>query len=118
MHDSTNVTQNAVPLSVVAEEATGQLLIEWSDGHTTRHSIEWLRWQCPCAMCKGEMGEPGRLASVTQLRPDETRLEDVQPIGRYGLMPFWGDGHHDGIFTYAFLRNNCQCEECTKQRDA
>src|SRR5438046_2269436 len=86
--------QPAVPVSVVAEEATNQLLIEWSDGHTTRYPIEWLRWQCPCALCRGEMGVPGRLDHIKELRPEETRLEDVQPIGRYAIMPFWADGHH------------------------
>ncbi len=94
------------PIGVVAEEASNTLLIEWSDGRTTRYPIEWLRWQCPCALCRGEMGIPGRLSSVKSLSPEETSLEDVQPIGRYGIMLFWADGHHDGIFTYDWLREN------------
>src|SRR5437867_3363952 len=108
--------QPIAPVRVIAEEATNRLLIEWTDGHTTQHPIEWLRWQCPCAFCRGEMGVPGRLDHITELRPEETRLEDVQPIGRYAIMPFWGDGHHDGIYTYDFLRANCHCEQCIKTR--
>lgn len=96
------------PVSLVAEKATQKLFIEWSDGLTTRYSIEGLRWQCPCAYCKGEMGMPGRLSQVKELQPEETRLEDAQPIGRYGIMLFWGDGHHDGIFTYDWLRANSE----------
>jgi DUF971 family protein len=95
-----------VPMGLVADQATDQLLIEWNDGVTTRYPIEWLRWQCPCALCRGEMGVPGRLSHVKTLTTDETRLEDAQPIGRYGIMLYWGDGHHDGIFTYDWLRNN------------
>jgi len=107
--NSTRATyEPIVPLSVMADSATDTLQIEWSDGLTTRYPIEWLRWQCPCAMCLGEMGIPGRLASATSLTPEETTLEDVQPIGRYGIMPFWADGHHDGIFTYDWLRANSQ----------
>ena len=107
--NSTRATyEPIVPLSVMADSATDTLQIEWSDGLTTRYPIEWLRWQCPCAMCRGEMGIPGRLASATSLTPEETTLEDVQPIGRYGIMPFWADGHHDGIFTYDWLRANSQ----------
>lgn len=94
------------PIGVVAEAATDTLSIEWSDGKQTRYPIEWMRWQCPCALCRGEMGIPGRLASVKSLSPVETTLEDVQPIGRYGIMLFWADGHHDGIFTYDWLRAN------------
>jgi DUF971 family protein len=102
--------QPVVPVGVVAEEATATLFVEWSDGVTTRYPIEWLRWQCPCAVCKGEMGVPGRLSRVKSLSPQETTLVDVQPIGRYGVMPFWADGHHDGIFTYDWLRANSQDE--------
>lgn len=94
------------PIGVVAEEASDTLSIDWSDGRTTSYPIEWMRWQCPCALCKGEMGVPGRLDFVKTLSPEETRLEDVQPIGRYGIMLYWADGHHDGIFTYDWLRAN------------
>ena len=99
-----------VPLSVVAEEETGKLQIAWSDDATTQYPIEWLRWQCPCAGCRGEMGVPGRLSHVKTLSPEETTLVDAQPIGRYGVMLFWADGHHDGIFTYDWLRANSQDE--------
>ena len=111
-----NPYQPIAPVGVVLEEASDELHIEWSDGKTTRYPVEWLRWQCPCALCKGEMGLPGRLSSVKELRPEETRLEDVQPVGRYGVMLFWADGHHDGIFTYDFLRDNCHCEDCNRER--
>jgi DUF971 family protein len=56
------------------------------------------------------MGIPGRLANVKTLTPQETTLEDVQPIGRYGIMLYWADGHHDGIFTYDWLRANSRDE--------
>jgi DUF971 family protein len=115
--NSTTDYQPIAPLNVVAEEASGDLLINWNDGHTTRHPIVWLRWQCPCALCKGEMGVPGRLSHVKELSPLETRLDDVQPIGRYAIMFFWGDGHHDGIYTYDMLRETCHCPECTAARE-
>ncbi|HUP27379.1 MAG TPA: DUF971 domain-containing protein, partial [Chloroflexia bacterium] len=86
------------PHSVVLEESTGKLLIRWSDGADTQYPIEWLRWQCPCAICKGEMGVPGRLERLESLRPEEMALIDVRPVGRYALMLFWEDGHHDGIY--------------------
>ncbi len=111
MQTNQSTYEPVVPIGVEAIEATGELLINWSDDVTTRYPIKWLRLQCPCALCRGEMGMPGRLSHVESadvLGPEETRLEDVQPIGRYGIMPFWGDGHHDGIFTYDWLRANSQ----------
>jgi DUF971 family protein len=103
------------PVNVEADEASQTLFINWSDGHTTQYPIEWLRWECPCALCRGEMGLPGRLSQVSELRPDEKRLEGAEPIGRYAVMFFWGDGHHDGIYTYDFLRVNCHCPECVEK---
>ncbi len=106
MPDNLTEYKPVEPLSVVMEEATDKLFIEWSDGSTTQYPIEWLRWQCPCAVCKGEMGLSGRLEALDALRPEETRLVNVQPVGRYAVMLFWEDGHHDGIFTYDWLRSN------------
>ncbi len=116
MNAISNVSQPVVPLGVQVEEATKRLHIEWSNGHTSHYPIEWLRWQCPCAGCRGEMGLPGRLDFVKELSAEETRLEDAQPIGRYAIMFFWGDSHHDGIYTYEYLLANCHCDECNKTR--
>ncbi len=113
MNDNLERSNPVEPLSVVMEEATNRLFIEWSDGVTTQYPIEWLRWQCPCALCRGEMGTTGRLDHVNTLTPQETQLENVQPVGRYAVMPFWADGHHDGILTYQWLRANSQDDAAT-----
>jgi DUF971 family protein len=52
----------------------------------------------------------------TPLSAIETDLYDLKPVGRYGLSPVWGDGHHTGIFTYEKLRAECQCAECRASR--
>src|SRR3954465_7290431 len=82
-----NVMNSIAPLAVEAEDATQTVFISWSDGHTSQHTFEHLRWLCPCAECKGEFGVPGKLQYTRTLRPEQTRLEDVQPIGRYALQP-------------------------------
>jgi DUF971 family protein len=106
------------PLGIEAEDATQTLFIEWSDRHTSRHDIAHLRWLCPCAECRGEWGAPGKLDHTEQLTAEQTRLEDVRQVGRYALMPIWGDGHNSGIYTYEYLRNNCECADCTAKRAA
>ena len=108
MSQETTSYRPVEPVGVEADEASGRLTIRWSDGSATSYGIEWLRWQCPCALCRGEMGMPGRLQSVQSLSKQETTLVDAQPIGRYGIMLFWADGHHDGIYTYDWLRTNSQ----------
>ena len=106
------------PLGIEAEDATNTVFIEWSDGHTSRHDIPHLRWLCPCAECKGEWDIPGKLSGGGTLTAQQTVLTDVRQVGRYALMPIWGDGHNSGIYTYEYLRKNCECSVCQARRDA
>ena len=34
-------------------------------------------------------------------------------VGRYALQFNWLDGHSGGIYSWEYLRRNCQCAECT-----
>lgn len=104
------------PVGLEADDTTHLLYIAWSDRHTSRHAWEHLRWLCPCAECKGEWGVPGKLAATRTFSEAQTRLEDVRPVGRYALQPQWGDGHNTGLYTYDYLRKNCECEECLARR--
>ena len=49
--------------------------------------------------------------SASQLTAEQTRLEDVRPVGRYALQPIWADGHSTGLYTYDYLRANCECPD-------
>jgi DUF971 family protein len=40
----------------------------------------------------------------------------IIPVGNYALQPEWSDGHHTGIYTWAYLRGLCPCAECRKRR--
>ena len=80
------------------------LQIEWEDGAVTEHEFEPLRRACPCAICSGEGAMPGVMNAATALTPTQTRLDEVLPVGRYGLQPVWGDGHSTGIYTFKMLR--------------
>lgn len=35
--------------------------ITWLDGHKSVYDFEFLRWQCPCAICRGKAERPGFL---------------------------------------------------------
>lgn len=109
-------TEGLEPLDIRLSDDGQALEIEWSDGHTTRTRLRALRWACPCAECSGEMGYRGRLATVTELPPDEYTLTGVAPVGRYALAPVWRSGHDKGLYTYQLLRVLCECPEHTAQR--
>ncbi len=106
------------PTSYLMDEENRQLFINWSDGHESVHPYEDLRRNCPCAWCAGEGGEKGSVDASTVFTPQQTTLYELQMVGRYGLTPTWGDGHHTGIYTYERLRATCACPECAQTRAA
>ena len=86
-------------------DRAGQMLtITWDDGAVTSHSGPALRWACPCAECRGEMGLPGRLDRVDDLPEDELRVETVTLVGQYALALGFASGHGTGIYTFRLLR--------------
>lgn len=90
--------------------------ITWLDGHQSSYGFEFLRWQCPCAICRGEGGAPGVLATTTELTPAQTNLTDLGPVGNYAMSITWVDGHSTGIYSWEYLRRICPCSTCVAQR--
>jgi DUF971 family protein len=39
---------------------------------------------------------------------------EAKAVGRYALNFHWNDGHASGIYSWDYLREMCQCEECKK----
>jgi DUF971 family protein len=102
--------RRAVDIDV--DRGAGTMRIEWQDGHVSNYTLAALRPLCPCAFCSGEMGRPGAVDESTAFTPEQTRLVDIVPVGRYALQPIWGDGHDSGFYTLARLRGLCPCPEC------
>ncbi len=102
----------STPTAIDADRAAGTLAVAWDDGHRSVYSLDQLRWACPCAVCAGEWGSPGMLASLTSLPPEELQLADVHMVGMYAITPVWASGHDSGIYSFDYLRSLCRCEEC------
>lgn len=88
------------------------LLIKWSDGDQTRHSMAHLRKHCPCATCRVEReklegkGPVLRVISGPVPQEQQARILEFSPVGRYALSFVWNDRHSTGIYTYDFLLEN------------
>ncbi|HMF89859.1 MAG TPA: DUF971 domain-containing protein [Candidatus Angelobacter sp.] len=116
----------ANPKSVKVNISTGAGVdIEWDDGHRTHYNFQWLRDACPCATCTDERnshnrkpGEPAKAAAaVLPMYKEPAKPKEVKPVGRYALNISWNDGHSSGIYSWDYLREMCQCEECKKSAD-
>lgn len=102
---------------VLLSEGKG-LEIDWQDGHRSAWNFAWLRDACPCATCVDERKNDGR--KIGQAKSGEllpmykapAKPASAHGVGRYALQFNWQDGHSAGIYSWEYLRRNCQCQEC------
>lgn len=84
--------------------------IHWKDGTQSEIDAYTLRLHCPCALCVDE--NSGKKIIRPQDIPLTIKAEDIRPVGRYGMMIRFSDGHDKGIFRFKHLRemaaNNSQ----------
>lgn len=105
---------------VLLSEGKG-LEIDWQDGHRSAWGFAWLRDACPCATCVEERKNEGRKAGQPRQKSAEllpmykapARPASAHAVGRYALQFNWEDGHSGGIYSWEYLRRQCQCRECT-----
>jgi DUF971 family protein len=83
-----------------------ELALRWSDGVESYLPFEFLRRQCPCAVCAGETDLLGNvLKGKTVLTPASFQLRRCVQVGGYAIQPEWSDGHHSGIYSFSYLRS-------------
>ena len=107
------------PLHIAVSKSRG-VTIDWSDGHKSEFSNEYLRDECPCAGCTGAHGtEPQRSNYVAEARtaaPAALRMDSIEEVGSYAIRIYWNDGHNSGIYSFDHLRSICPCPECSAQK--
>jgi DUF971 family protein len=93
-------------LGVESVTVIGQeLAIRWTDGAESYFRLEFLRRNCPCALCAGEKDILGNLyLGESKLTPKSFELKGCTSVGGYGIQPEWMDGHGSGIFSFSYLR--------------
>jgi DUF971 family protein len=111
------MTDDLKPTGITANRQTRQMTVHWSDGHTSVYGFSLLRSACPCAECRGGhefMGQDPEpeLFLLPDVDTPATRMRAVEPVGSYGLTIEWEDGHHYGIYQWAYLRKLCPCPLC------
>jgi len=98
------------PLDIAVDLKKGEVQIKWQDGHSSVYSLEFLRKNCPCALCEEERKKV-ESTPLYVMSPDLASAKGgldssrpVEKVGQYALQFFWADGHRSGIYTYEYLR--------------
>lgn len=88
-------------------DATGALLIDWSDGQRRRYTVKELRDHCPCASCREKRAAASvpllPVLSLAEARP--LAIQGMEPVGHYAYSIQFSDGHNTGIYTLELLRS-------------
>ena len=96
------------PTSLQLDVKENLLRVTWADGHVSLYDGAYLRYVCPCAMCRGHApGEvdPPRWADVASVR-----ATGAEAVGTYAVRFTFTDGHETGIYTWTWLREVCPSE--------
>jgi DUF971 family protein len=89
-------------MTVIGQE----LAVRWTDGVESYFRLEFLRRNCPCALCAGEKDILGNVyRGESKLTPKSFELKGCTRVGGYGIQPEWIDGHGSGIFSFSYLRS-------------
>ena len=104
--------RNGVKPVRVKRESSAVIGVTWDDGHSGRHTTQSLRKNCPCATCRTALEAREERVMLPILTPGQYELKSIERVGNYALQFVWGDGHQTGIYTFEYLREICECEEC------
>jgi DUF971 family protein len=93
-------------------DASGAIIIQWSDNTETRWTAGQLRKACPCATCREKKRaaeeapvKPKMLPVITAAEARPLNVEAMRPVGNYAYNITFSDGHHSGLFTLVMLHD-------------
>lgn len=102
----------------IKKSAENELTIEWNNGHKSIFAMDMLRKKCPCATCRtarekaSQSKSPLNVLSGNEIIAENIEVKEAELVGRYALQFTWSDGHREGIYSFDYLMELCQCEAC------
>jgi len=107
------------PIDVKVRVSTGEGVdVTWADGHTSHFDFQYLRDNCPCALCNDEREKAKKMgggsSSLPMFKPKVT-AKGANAVGNYAVQIQFSDGHATGIFSFDHLRELCPCAQCARE---
>ena len=88
-----------IPTEIKLHQKSRRMEIQFSDGRRFDLSYEFLRVYSPSAEVRGH--GPGQ--EVLQAGKRDVVIQEIEPVGSYGIQPRFSDGHASGIYTWDYL---------------
>lgn len=87
------------PTNIILHRASHILEVSFDDGVTFRLPLEYLRTHSPSAEVQGH--GPGQQVLVAGKR--DVGVDAIEPVGHYGVLLRFDDGHDTGIYAWPTL---------------
>lgn len=87
------------PTGIVLHQASHVLEVEFASDERFRLPCEYLRVESPSAEVQGH--GPGQQVLVTGKHA--VAIDAIEPVGNYGVLLRFSDGHASGIYSWALL---------------
>lgn len=89
------------PTKLTLHRASHALEVAFDDGSSFRLTCEYLRTHSPSAEVQGH--GPGQKVLVAGKR--DVNIDAIEPVGHYGVLLRFSDGHDTGIFAWSTLHS-------------
>ena len=89
------------PTGITLHRASHVLEVEFDGGQTFKLPCEYLRVNSPSAEVQGH----GPSQRVLQHGKRHVNIAEIVPVGHYGVLLKFDDGHDTGIFSWDVLHN-------------
>ena len=89
------------PTGITLHRASHALEVAFDTGETFHLPCEYLRTHSPSAEVQGH--GPGQ--RVLQVGKQQVNIVEIVPVGHYGVLLKFDDGHDTGIFSWAVLHD-------------
>lgn len=90
---------STIPTEIKLHQKSRVLEISFDDGCVFELPYEYLRVYTPSADALGH----GPDQETLQVGKEEVTIKGVEPVGNYGILPKFSDGHETGIYTWDLL---------------
>ena len=89
------------PTDITLHRASRVLEVAFDTGEVFRLPCEYLRVHSPSAQVQGH--GPGQ--RVLEHGKQNVNITEIEPVGRYGVLLRFDDGHDTGIFSWSVLHD-------------